>query len=134
MMEVAALKALVITSTPAKPNPHLHPQISGGKSMPPVMRGVGVGSAAGGGGGSAPGTPTKERLVIGGGEDVTDGGSGGGNGVGSLDSEKKEEKFMDPVLRSEYLEWKKSPKMDVDLPFFVRIYRFCATLNVFNNF
>lgn len=25
--EVAALKALVLTSTPSRPNPHLHPQI-----------------------------------------------------------------------------------------------------------
>lgn len=25
--EVAALKTLVLTSTPARPNPHLHPQI-----------------------------------------------------------------------------------------------------------
>ncbi|KAL7287736.1 hypothetical protein TKK_0018121 [Trichogramma kaykai] len=28
--EVAALKTLVLTSTPARPNPHLHPQIAGG--------------------------------------------------------------------------------------------------------
>lgn len=30
--EVAALKTLVLTSTPAQPNPHLHPQIGGGCS------------------------------------------------------------------------------------------------------
>ncbi|XP_008206503.1 guanine nucleotide exchange factor for Rab-3A isoform X2 [Nasonia vitripennis] len=30
--EVAALKTLVLTSTPAQPNPHLHPQIGGGSS------------------------------------------------------------------------------------------------------
>lgn len=30
--EVAALKTLVLTSTPAKPNPHLHPQIDKTKS------------------------------------------------------------------------------------------------------
>ena len=103
-MEVAALKALVITSTPAKPNPHLHPQISGGKSVSPSVRG----------GGSTPGTPTKERLS-GVGSDETDGG----------EAERKEEKFMDPVLRGEYLDWKKSPQMDPELPFFVRIYRYC---------
>jgi len=102
MMEVAALKALVITSTPSTPNPHLHPQISGGKSNTPR-----------GGGNSAPGTPTKERLVLGGPADETDGAT----------ENRTEEKFMDPVLRSEYLEWKKSPKMDPELPFFVRIYR-----------
>ena len=30
--EVAALKTLVITSTPSRPNAHLHPQIDLGKS------------------------------------------------------------------------------------------------------
>ncbi len=30
--EVSALKTLVLTSTPAKPNPHLHPQIDKTKS------------------------------------------------------------------------------------------------------
>lgn len=29
--EVAALKTLVLTSTPSSPNPHLHPQIGGSK-------------------------------------------------------------------------------------------------------
>lgn len=29
--EVAALKTLVLTSTPSSPNPHLHPQIGGAK-------------------------------------------------------------------------------------------------------
>lgn len=29
--EVAALKTLVLTSTPSSPNPHLHPQINGTK-------------------------------------------------------------------------------------------------------
>ena len=32
--EVAALKTLVLTSTPAQPNPHLHPQIAGGCEDP----------------------------------------------------------------------------------------------------
>lgn len=31
--EVAALKTLVLTSTPARPNPHLHPQIASGSSF-----------------------------------------------------------------------------------------------------
>lgn len=30
--EVAALKTLVLTSTPSRPNPHLHPQIEGRNS------------------------------------------------------------------------------------------------------
>lgn len=101
MMEVAALKALVITSTPAKPNPHLHPQISAGKSSSRSMSGTG--------GNSAPGTPTKERMVVD--SDEVD---------GTTDSKAK---FMDPVLRKEYMEWKQCPTMDLELPFFVRIYR-----------
>lgn len=104
MMEVAALKALVITSTPAKPNPHLHPQISAGKSSS-SLRSISGAS----GGDSAPGTPTKERMVVD--NDEVD---------GSTDSKAK---FMDPVLRKEYMEWKQCPTMDLELPFFVRIYR-----------
>ena len=30
---------------------------------------------------------------------------------------------MDPVLRSEYMAWKKSPSMEPALPFLARIYR-----------
>lgn len=30
--EVSALKTLVLTSTPSRPNPHLHPQIEGKSS------------------------------------------------------------------------------------------------------
>jgi len=102
-MEVAALKALVITSTPAKPNLHLHRNTQRKES---VERKGGSGSNGGGSsGGSAPGTPTKDRLVEG------------------AEGEKKEEKYIDPVLRSEYLQWKKSPSIDPDLPFFCRIYR-----------
>jgi Rab-3A-interacting protein len=32
--EVAALKTLVITSTPSRPNPHLHPQLQQSDSSP----------------------------------------------------------------------------------------------------
>ena len=33
------------------------------------------------------------------------------------------EKYMDPVLRNEFMSWKKSPTMDVSLPFLARIHR-----------
>lgn len=51
--EVAALKALVITSTPSKPNRHLHPQLDRKRSADRRS------------GSSAPGSPAKERLVEG---------------------------------------------------------------------
>ena len=53
LTEVAALKALVITSTPSKPNRHLHPQLDRKKSLDRK------------GGSSAPGSPAKERMVEG---------------------------------------------------------------------
>jgi len=92
MTEVAALKALVITSTPSRPNLHLHPHHRGRKKSAEC------------GGGSAPGSPAKERMVEGA-------------------EQEKQEKYMDPVLRNEFMSWKKSPTMDVSLPFLARIHR-----------
>lgn len=88
--EVAALKALVITSTPSKPNLHLHPQLDRRRSKERSL------------GSSNPGSPAKERTVEG---------------------AEEEKKYIDPVLRGEYLSWKKSPTLDPDIPFFARIYR-----------
>jgi hypothetical protein len=72
--EVSALKALVITSTPAKPNrhPHHHQQLEGRGS--PAC--------------SAPGSPAKERPAGAEGEEEEGGSSNG-----------QEARFIDPVLR-----------------------------------
>jgi len=94
--EVAALKTLVITSTPAMPNKHLHPHID-----PKNGRGKGASSA--------PGSPAKERSMEG--STVSDGTESAGP-----------ERHIDPVLRQEYLQWKKNPTMDRDHVFLARIY------------
>jgi len=93
--EVAALKTLVITSTPAMPNKHLHPHID-------IKNGRGKGAS------SAPGSPAKERSMDG--STLSDG------------SEAAPERHIDPVLRQEYLQWKKTPTMDRDHVFLARIY------------
>lgn len=93
--EVAALKTLVITSTPAMPNKHLHPHID-----PRNGRGKGASSA--------PGSPAKERSMEG--STVSDG------------PDAAPERHIDPVLRQEYLQWKKTPTMDRDHVFLARIY------------
>jgi len=88
--EVAALKALVITSTPSMPNreassSHHHRLAEGGES--------------------APSSPARGR-----------GGSEGG-------AAEEETRLLDPVLRSEYLAWKKCPSLEVTAhPFLARIY------------
>lgn len=99
--EVSALKTLVITSTPSMPNRHLHPHIitrggsRGGHSDQEL---------------SAPNSPVKDRSLPSSVDDV-DGAS------------TEEHRNIDPVLRAEYLQWKKKPNMDQSNVFFSRIYR-----------
>jgi len=90
--EVAALKTLVITSTPSNPNRHLHPHIiTGGDSAPP--------------------SPAKDRSLSS--LDETDG----------VTESSEEQRNIDPVLRAEYVQWKKKPSMDKSNLFLSRIYR-----------
>ena len=101
--EVSALKTLVITSTPSMPNKHLHPHLRRG-------RGGSAGGRGGGGSdcGSGPPSPARE----------------GHNSLGSLQGEEdKEDICVDPVLRAEYVTWKKSPTMEPSCQFLSRIYR-----------
>jgi len=103
--EVSALKTLVITSTPSMPNRHLHPHLRRG-------RGGSAGGRSGGGGGSesesGPPSPARE----------------GHSSLGSLQGEEeKEETCVDPVLRAEYVTWKRSPSMEPSCQFLSRIYR-----------
>jgi len=103
--EVSALKTLVITSTPSMPNRHLHPHLRTG-------RGGSAGGRGGGGGGSesesGPPSPARE----------------GHSSLGSLQGEEeKEETCVDPVLRAEYVTWKRSPSMEPSCQFLSRIYR-----------
>jgi len=101
--EVSALKTLVITSTPSMPNKHLHPHLRRG-------RGGSAGGRGGGGSdcGSGPPSPARE----------------GHSSLGSLQGEEeKEDICVDPVLRAEYVTWKKSPTMEPSCQFLSRIYR-----------
>lgn len=103
--EVSALKTLVITSTPSMPNRHLHPHLRRG-------RGGSAGGRGGGGGGSesesGPPSPARE----------------GHSSLGSLQGEEeKEETCVDPVLRAEYVTWKRSPSMEPSCQFLSRIFR-----------
>jgi len=101
--EVSALKTLVITSTPSMPNRHLHPHLRRG-------RGGSVGGRGGGGSESESGPPSPARE--------------GHSSLGSLQGEEeKEETCVDPVLRAEYVTWKRSPSMEPSCQFLSRIYR-----------
>jgi len=97
--EVTALKALVITSTPSMPNKHLN------QSHHRATSDVSLGELS-----PSPSSPCKERQS----RDSVDSGASFGDS----------ERHIDPVLRQEYLAWKKSPKMDSDsCPFISRIYK-----------
>lgn len=98
--EVSALKALVITSTPSNPGPgnHLH------QSHHRVTSDTSLGDAA-----SSPSSPARQRQD----RDSVDSGASGGEA----------DRHIDPVLRQEYLSWKKSPDMKESNQFLARIYR-----------
>lgn len=100
--EVSALKTLVITSTPSMPNRHLHPHL---------RRGGGSGEVSGPG--TGPPSPAREHP----------GSSLGGNSLGSEEDSRPDSACVDPVLRAEYVTWKKSPSMEPSCGFLSRIYR-----------
>ena len=99
--EVSALKTLVITSTPSMPNRHLHPHLrprSAGGRGGAGSEGSGRGGA-GGSEGSESGPPSPSRE--------------GQAGPGSQGEEEgRQEACIDPVLRAEYITWKKSPSLE----------------------
>ena len=92
--EVSALKALVITSTPSRPNKH---------HLQPRSHHRATADQAD----SAPSSPSRARPDT----DNTDG--------GTADCDRN----MDPTLRQEYINWKKCPDMSRSSPFLARIYR-----------
>jgi len=100
--EVVALKTLVITSTPSQPNKHLHPQLGSRDS-------------------STPSSPAKERAGLGSPRDALD-------TQGGLDSPRAGEQAepgrnLDPLLWTEYREWKKAPSLEREASSFLsRIY------------
>ncbi|XP_066998911.2 guanine nucleotide exchange factor for Rab-3A [Anabrus simplex] len=117
--EVAALKTLVLTSTPSRPNPHLHPQID-----PRGSRSRDDASVAGvslfnrkhrrspshfnlkyGRENSPPESPVKEQRTS-----VPE----------PLDSKDGWE--VDPNIHKEFVSWKQNPKVDKSDPFIARVY------------
>merc|ERR1719474_242399 len=97
--EVAALKALVITSTPSMPNKHLHPHLGSHHSSGHRLTSDGTESA--------PSSPCKENSLL----------------NSSIQDCDQDQRNIDPVLREEYLTWKKAPTMSNTSPFLGRIYK-----------
>jgi len=98
--EVSALKTLVITSTPSMPNKHLHPHIGSHHNHNHRLSTEGAESA--------PSSPCKDRSLT------------------SLCDQQDcelEHRNIDPILRAEYLAWKKAPDMSSSNIFLARIYK-----------
>lgn len=117
--EVSALKTLVLTSTPSRPNPHLHPQID--LKCKEESNGSGSGlfrkqhrrspshfNLKYGRESSPPDSPSKEQQVP---TNVL------------TDSTDKELLEVDPMLHKEFIAWKQQPTMEKSNPFIARIYR-----------
>uniref|UniRef100_A0A0A9YQ53 Guanine nucleotide exchange factor for Rab-3A n=1 Tax=Lygus hesperus TaxID=30085 RepID=A0A0A9YQ53_LYGHE len=108
--EVAALKALVLTSTPSRPNPHLHPQLkedASGGLFKKHRRSPSHNNLKYGRDGSPPYSPVKENITAS--MDMTD----------ARDSALE----VDPILHKEFLAWKQAPTTDKTDPFIARIYK-----------
>ncbi|XP_069680501.1 guanine nucleotide exchange factor for Rab-3A-like [Periplaneta americana] len=117
--EVAALKTLVLTSTPSRPNPHLHPQIDPRGNRPKddsTLSGVGLFTRKHrrspshfnlkyGRENSPPESPVKEQRPP-----LPE----------PLDS--KEGCEVDPNVHKEFVAWKQSPRMDKSDAFIARVY------------
>ncbi|XP_057662341.1 guanine nucleotide exchange factor for Rab-3A-like [Diorhabda carinulata] len=109
--EVAALKTLVLTSTPSSPNPHLHPQIGNGKDEAGVVmfakkhrRSPSHFNLKYGRENSPPDSPVKEVVHI------------------CSEIESKDGLEVDPVIHKEFLAWRQKPVVDKGDPFIRRIY------------
>ncbi|XP_044749200.1 guanine nucleotide exchange factor for Rab-3A-like [Coccinella septempunctata] len=107
MAEVAALKTLVITSTPSRPNPHLHPQIDKNKdeanfnrkhNRSPSHSYISYGRA------EIPSSPTRTT------------------GSPGIENYSHHELEIDPTFYDEFLSWKEMPVLDKTTAFISRIY------------
>ncbi|KAL3266966.1 hypothetical protein HHI36_011115 [Cryptolaemus montrouzieri] len=110
MAEVAALKTLVITSTPSSPNPHLHPQIDRNKD-----EGVVIFSK------KHNRSPSHSHLKYGRGESLP---SSMETSWTFSETEKHQqiEIEVDPILYEEFISWKEKPIFDKTSLFLARIY------------
>lgn len=105
--EVAALKTLVLTSTPSRPNPHLHPQIDGRikDESKKHRRSPSHFNLKYGRENSPPESPVKEVYHI------------------PCEVENKEGLEVDPNVHREFLAWRQKPCLDKSDPFVQRVYR-----------
>ena len=119
--EVAALKTLVLTSTPSQPNKHLHPQLladpkAKSRSLPKQQQlqqhqQRGSSPSVPHENGSASSSPHSSITSV------------SSSCASAESSSLSPPKQIDPVLRKEYLSWKKAPTLDRSHPFLARIYR-----------
>lgn len=109
--EVAALKTLVLTSTPSMPNPHLHPQIGKEDGVPfftrkhrrcPSHFNLKYGREN-----SPPDSPVKEINSI-----LT----------AQPEIQNKDGLEVDPNVHDEFLLWKQAPTLTKSDPFIQRVY------------
>ena len=104
--EVAALKTLVLTSTPSRPNPHLHPQIDSRmkEENKKHRRSPSHFNLKYGRENSPPESPVKEVHHI------------------PCEVESKEGLEVDPNFHREFLAWRQKPRLDKEDPFVRRVY------------
>nr|CAD7402888.1 unnamed protein product [Timema cristinae] len=117
--EVAALKTLVLTSTPSRPNPHLHPQIDPNRAKDDAsISGVSLFTRKHrrspshfnlkyGRENSPPESPVKECRTS-----LPD----------PVISDSKDGYEVDPLVHREFVSWKQGPSMNKSDPFIARIY------------
>lgn len=118
--EVAALKTLVLTSTPARPNPHLHPQIDGrGREETPGglftkrhRRSPSHFNLKYGRENSPPESPVKEQRPSLPAEPSSE----------PRDGVARDGLEVDPIVHKEFLQWKANPCVDRADPFIKRIF------------
>ncbi|TRY61293.1 hypothetical protein TCAL_08473 [Tigriopus californicus] len=129
--EVAALKTLVLTSTPSQPNKHLHPQLDPKRSKKKSKVDLGTisppssapssksnslnrGCQLESGSYNCSGSTSSNSISLGGGDhdDDVDGGH-----------THQPMKLIDPILRKEFISWKKTPTLETTHPFMERIYQ-----------
>lgn len=125
--EVAALKALVLTSTPSMPNPHLHPQIANKDETGSAIfarkhrRSPSHFNLKYGRENSPPDSPSKEY-------------NGPPMSVGADVVENREGLEVDPNVHKDFLSWKANPHLDKNDPFISRVYAEDIILTLtFNN-
>lgn len=128
--EVDALKLLVITSTPSRPNPHLHPQI-GNTSSPSRNARKGQSDKHQSNGNSKAKTAVKKspsNYELGNGSNKEELSDRGGNSQETDDllqilEESQEIGELDPLYYTEFIEWKKAPTLEpMKSDFMKRIY------------